>query len=66
MMPAPHLETALKHVQRIVATAMSPSSPITVREALEQVAEELDLAGYAPVEPAVAPAARETRSWRSA
>jgi hypothetical protein len=46
MMPNSHLETALKHVQRIVATAMLPSPPITVREALEQVAEELDLAGY--------------------
>lgn len=66
MMPAPHLETALKHMQRIVATAMLPSSPITVREALEQVAEELDLAGYGPVEPVVAPAPREERSWRTA
>jgi hypothetical protein len=45
MTPPPHLETALKHVQRIVATAMAPSPPITVREALEQITEELDLAG---------------------
>jgi hypothetical protein len=65
MMPAPHLETALKHVQRIVSTAMLPSSPITVREALEQVAEELDLAGYGPVELAGGPAVEE-RSWRPA
>ena len=45
-MPAQHMETALKHVQRIVATATLPSPPITVREALEQITEELDLAGY--------------------
>lgn len=66
MMSAPHLETALKHMQRIVATAMLPSPPITVREALEQVAEELDLAGYGPLEPAAAPAVHEARSWRTA
>ncbi|HEX3701297.1 MAG TPA: hypothetical protein VHV27_11560 [Phenylobacterium sp.] len=46
MMPASHLETALKRVQRIVATASLPSPPITAREALEYVTEELDLAGY--------------------
>jgi hypothetical protein len=46
MMPADHMETALKRMQRIVSTAMLPSPPITVREALEQITEELDLAGY--------------------
>jgi hypothetical protein len=65
-MPPTHLDTALKHLQRIVATAMLPSPPITVREALEQVAEELDLAGYGPVGPAAPPAVPEERSWRPA
>lgn len=51
MMTANHLETALKHVQRIVSTATLPSPPITAREALEQITEELDLAGYGYLPP---------------
>ena len=46
MMTAEHLETALRHMQRIIAIAMSAKSPITPIEALEQIVEELDLAGF--------------------
>jgi hypothetical protein len=57
-----HCETALKHIQRVVTIASSTNAPITLCEALEQIAETLDLAGFAPglqeepatVEPAVA------------
>ncbi|THD81759.1 MAG: hypothetical protein E7812_02775 [Phenylobacterium sp.] len=63
-MPAQHMETALKHVQRIVATASLPRPPITIREALEQITEELDLAGYGCLAPAVAHLEGEPRSFR--
>jgi hypothetical protein len=43
-----HCETALKHIQRVVAIASSNDAPITLAEALEQIAEMLDLAGFAP------------------
>lgn len=43
-----HCETALKHIQRVVAIAASENAPITLAEALEQIAETLDLAGFAP------------------
>jgi hypothetical protein len=46
MMPTEHLETALRHLRRIVATAAQADAPITPREALEQIEEELDLAGF--------------------
>jgi hypothetical protein len=43
-----HCETALKHIQRVVTLASSVDAPITLSEALEQIAETLDLAGFAP------------------
>lgn len=43
-----HCETALKHIQRVVTIASSVNAPITLSEALEQIAETLDLAGFAP------------------
>lgn len=42
-----HYETALTHVRRIVSLATGPNAPITLREAIEQVTEELELAGFA-------------------
>jgi hypothetical protein len=51
MMPSEHLETALRHLQSIVATASREGAPITPREALEQIEEELDLAGFGVVAP---------------
>jgi hypothetical protein len=51
MMPSDHLETALRHLQSIVAIASRESAPITAREALEQIEEELDLAGFGVVAP---------------
>jgi len=54
-----HCETALKHIQRVVTIASSSNAPITLAEALEQIVETLDLAGFAPTlgegEPARAP-----------
>lgn len=50
MMPSQHLETALRHLQNIVETASCDQAPITPREALEQIEEELDLAGFGLVE----------------
>lgn len=47
-MTEPHCETALKHIQRVVTIASSDHAPITLAEALEQIAETLDLAGFAP------------------
>ncbi|MDB5447229.1 MAG: hypothetical protein JWQ97_2546 [Phenylobacterium sp.] len=44
-----HCETALKHIQRVVTIASASNAPITVAEALEQIAETLDLAGFGPV-----------------
>jgi len=46
MMPSQHLETVLHHLQSIVETASGERAPITAREALEQIEEELDLAGF--------------------
>ncbi|CAN7450469.1 hypothetical protein LJR219_002936 [Phenylobacterium sp. LjRoot219] len=43
-----HCETALKHIQRVVTIASSANAPITLGEAMEQIAETLDLAGFAP------------------
>lgn len=43
-----HCETALKHIQRVVTIASSENAPITLSEALEQIAEMLELAGFAP------------------
>jgi hypothetical protein len=42
---APHSETALQHIQRIVTIASRPGAPITRQEAFEQIVEELELAG---------------------
>lgn len=42
---APHCETALQHIQRIVTIASRPGAPITRQEAFEQIVEELELAG---------------------
>jgi hypothetical protein len=49
MMPSEHLETALRHLQSIIATASLDRAPITAREALELIEEELDLAGFGVV-----------------
>lgn len=46
MIPAPHCETALQHIQRIVSIASRPGAPITRAEAFEQIIEELELAGF--------------------
>jgi len=51
-----HCETALKQIQRVVTIASAANAPITVAEAMEQIVETLDLAGFGPVE---AQAARE-------
>lgn len=54
-----HCEIALKHIQRVVTIASAENAPITLSEALEQIAEALDLAGFAPgleAELAMAPA----------
>lgn len=50
MMSTEHLETALRHLQSIVETASRTQAPITLREALEQIEEELDLAGFGIVD----------------
>jgi hypothetical protein len=44
-----HCEYALRHIQRVVALASSANAPITMSEALEQIVETLDLAGFAPL-----------------
>ena len=41
-----HCETALRHIQRVVTIASSDNAPITLAEALEQIVETLDLAGF--------------------
>lgn len=48
-MTEPHCETALKHIQHVVALVSTDNPPITVAEAMEQIVETLDLAGFAPV-----------------
>ena len=53
-----HCETALRHIQRVVAIASADNAPITVAEALEQIVETLDLAGFGPVSGIAAPATR--------
>ncbi len=50
-----HCETALRHIQRVVTIASSQNSPITTAEALEQIVETLDLAGFGPVAPEAGP-----------
>jgi hypothetical protein len=61
MMPSSHLEEALTRIQRIVCTASQPEAPLTEHEALEQIVEELELAGFgAPqMDPELEAAARE-------
>lgn len=55
-----HCETALKHIQRVVTIASAENAPITLSEALEQIAEALELAGFAPgLEAELATAAAE-------
>jgi hypothetical protein len=44
-----HCETALRHIQKVVTIASAANAPITVAEAMEQIVEALDLAGYGPV-----------------
>ncbi len=44
-----HRDFALKNIQRVVSIASSPNPPITLAEALEQIVETLDLAGFGPV-----------------
>jgi hypothetical protein len=44
-----HCEAALKQIQRVVMIASAANAPITVIEALEQIVEALDLAGFGPV-----------------
>ena len=43
-----HFETALKHIQRVVTIASAEDAPITMAEAVEQIVETLDLAGFGP------------------
>ena len=45
-----HCEMALKHIQRVATIASAEASPITMAEALEQIIEALDLAGFGPVD----------------
>jgi hypothetical protein len=52
-----HCESALRHIQRVVAIASSDNAPITLAEALEQIVETLDLAGFGPALRAAAEAA---------
>lgn len=61
MMPSSHLEAALSRIQRIVSTASRPRAPLTEHEALEQIVEALELAGFgAPVmDPELEAVARE-------
>jgi hypothetical protein len=61
MMPSSHLEAALSRIQRIVSTASQPHAPVTEHEAIEQIVEEPELAGFgAPVmDPALEAIARE-------
>jgi hypothetical protein len=51
MIPAPHSETALQRIQRVVTLASRANAPITAQEAYEQIIEELELAGYGSLEP---------------
>jgi hypothetical protein len=44
-----HRDFALKNIQRVVTIASSPNPPITLAEALEQIVETLELAGFAPL-----------------
>jgi hypothetical protein len=44
-----HCETALRQIQRVVTIASAANAPITVAEAMEQIVEALDLAGFGPV-----------------
>jgi hypothetical protein len=46
-----HREFALRSIQRVVTIASSPNPPITLAEALEQIVETLDIAGFGPVAP---------------
>ena len=50
-----HCETALRHIQRVVTIASADNAPITMAEALEQIVEMLDLAGFGPVRSQGAP-----------
>lgn len=59
MHPAPHCETALNHIRRIVAIASGPAAPITRQEAFEQIIEELDLAGFGSPELEAGPGVEE-------
>ena len=61
-MTEPHCETALKHIQRVVTIASSDRAPITLAEALEQIAETLDLAGFAPGVPGGEPQGEASRA----
>jgi hypothetical protein len=45
-----HLEMALRRMQQIIAAASQPAAPITEREALSQITEELELAGFGVLE----------------
>jgi hypothetical protein len=46
-----HRDFALRNIQRVVTIASSPNPPITLAEALEQIVETLDLAGFGPLMP---------------
>jgi hypothetical protein len=63
MMPSSHLEATLSRIQRIVSTASQADAPVTEHEALEQIVETLELAGFgAPeMDPALELAARDLR-----
>jgi hypothetical protein len=64
MMPSSHLEGALSRIRRIVCTASQADAPLTEHEAVEQIVEELELAGFgAPeMDPALEAVARELAS----
>jgi hypothetical protein len=46
MISASHLEVVLSRIQRIVSTVSTAQPPLTEHEALEQILEELELAGF--------------------
>ena len=46
MLSASHLEDALSRIQTIVTLASQAEPPVTEHEALEQVVETLELAGF--------------------
>jgi hypothetical protein len=46
MISSSHLEVVLTRIQRIVSTVSTAQPPLTEHEALEQIVEQLELAGF--------------------